>query len=762
MKQSNKQVLKKILACLIYPMLLLNSFTSFAMEPENREASPTNTKKLNRARSRTLSREKSTRHEEESDGSRESSQEGEKNKRRKSTTVSKIRVPLKRNASCGDTETYSHSPSASSPISMEEGDSDSPLGSPTKQLAEQEKAYMDCVAHLFKSSKSHIEIAKILIYSSPAFMDDKEFFGQLTHLKHKYPKIITEFLKQLGVEGVPNGIKNLQSAETELNELKKGLGDFPLLDMFLSNNFLQNDHSGEFIKILPSHNELDESPQINLENLDIGRCARALLFRDKMLFWRVPLNGLIESEAKNVLEMHAEHASNWFALQIISAPTEEKREKLIHKLGCLGRYLLNQNNFHGAMQVAMIPDMIQVSRLREDNKGTQTKSKMETLSQRDAQNEKETLRKLKVEPLKKETEEEKVALTEPKLECLIQENTNENKYFEPLGRKLEDDNWQILSAFSNPQINHKSYREWLSKAQKNSLNYLPFFSLIVLDFTHSFESFSLAPELKGKAFAVQMIAETLKTFSKHRTIPFPDIDPEYLKFMYALDVHAETLNVLSELRKSWPLVHDYDTQKLIPLTEWTPWYFASFLRQKGWVFKKKVHKIEEIFKLGIHEGKHIINYMGTENQAEKLYKLGLESSMVRGIREAYGLQLIKDLGADTEKVVAYYVQLLKDMEPGEEEEKEKKLLELGIDQKMVNILLKAHEVMLKGTNEPSKGENSTPSEQPISEQTLPGTDALPQGEIFPPRQLDNSIPLLSLDSLYLTEELWLEQFQDGS
>lgn len=637
MKQKNIKILKKSFICLIFSMLFLNPCNLFAMDPPTDPSSQENDKKP-----RKLVREASAGPRNFIRGKGIGSSEPNKNNKRKSWhSLSSKKIISRENS---ETERDSNSLSTSTPSSRQLSVTEEELlDSPTLPRNDQE-VYMEIVVSLLKSDKTPGDIAQILTYTYPVFMNEKSFFTQLIHFKQDYAPIIAEFLHCLRLEDFPNGIQNLQTATEELNALKKDLGDFSELDKSILNKISQKDHNNEVFKKLTSVNNLNKSEKINGENLDIGGVSNALLARDKTLFSCIHLSDIRKSEDMKTLIMHADHTSRWIAMEIIAALTPRAREKLVEKFSCLGRYLLENRNFHGAIQVALAFAWLPLKRILEADRAALTPSEIEVPKSKESSGEIVPFRKLKVKN-------------------------------SPLIQKDKGVNLQVLSAFAEPQYSHKAYRNRLSETQKKFLNFMPFFQLICTDCNNFYDGIELQKESSGKIIVLQKMAEILKTFSSYRTFPFPDVDDKYLNFVSNFDVHEETLNVFSDLRLQWPILAYIDTQKLIPLKEWTPWYFYSFLKERGCT------KTEEIFSAGIHEGKHIISYMGTiqldiyerkymepirlniqedkhiihymrrgeiKTQMKKLNQLGLNEKMAQDIVEAYGLELIKDMKKQNE------------------------------------------------------------------------------------------------------------------
>lgn len=432
-----------------------------------------------------------------------------------------------------------------------------------------DESYIECAEYFFRKCKSPSEAGKILAYSAPLFISDyKCLFAGLIHLKQQYSLEITAFLEQLVLAAFPNGIKNLQSAETEFNELKKGLMIPPLLNLCFSNNFMPTDSIHEKVQTISDLiilNELHNFQLTDVNDFHVAKFMNGLLARDRYLFERISLKDIQKekSQPESILTLvkHFNRTSFWVALNIVSSDTQEERKKRFKLFCFVGNLLLESKNFHGAMQIALGLQRQAVARLIP-------------------------------------------------------------------AEMLNDENWKAISSFLDQGKNFKNYRTKLSGLRGQG--FLPVFTIISSDLIHAFEGYEPTRELQGRLGTLEAVAKTLETFLSHRDLPYPDIDPEYMKLLCGFrDIHDETLEVFSDLWKKWPTLKESDTEISVELTNWTPWYFASLLRRNGCSLQ-----VSTIFKKGIHDGKDLIAYMGEGSLEEKeknLVALYINANMINAI-----------------------------------------------------------------------------------------------------------------------------------
>lgn len=589
LKKRNAQILKKIFFSMACSMVFLN-FNVFAMDKSQDVSETSKTPaKRNRTPSFIINKKKD--------------QTEESRQKRKSFVGNLPNRSLTRSAteSSGDPESsYSSVSSYHSITSTEEGDSDSSLSSPTTRPNTKE-ATAHLIAYIFKHN-SPAEASKIILYSLPFVTDSTTVFEGLLKFQKKYPKYVRKTLEDLVLQGFPHGIKSLLPAMPILNELNKVTNIPALNEFYLSNLTLRDDSElSPFLNQTPSNEERTID-----EKTDMGQFKNALCKGNILLMRPIELCDILKSDARVTFIRFFTQITRFISLHIITAATPKERDQRYRKFSWLGCYFIQEKNFHGAMQVATALYEPSVQRLMEEDNLLPLKANAQPLIP------------------KKESELKGVLPIEIK----------------PLQDKikpLKDKNWTMLSDFSNPHDNCKRYREEITKAQIEQHYYFPSFETMAGELERDITKFKFAPDIQEKVSILEAITTKATNFSKCRFLtPPPTDDPKYLKLMCSLDIHEETLDVFSDFRKPWPeQVKDRDTTKLIPLNEWTPLYFVSFLRDSGLCAIDR-----KIFLSGIHEGKHLIQLMGTvdkKDQEERLANLKLTKKMINFIIASYNL-----------------------------------------------------------------------------------------------------------------------------
>lgn len=486
---------------------------------------------------------------------------------------------VKRADSSGEikTETSKTSSSSLSPTTaVDSGKNDSPLGSPITTENTPEDEYLKCVPHLLKKSKSPRETAYTIAHSYFIFTCEKELLSQLLKYKKEYPREIVAFLEELIFSGFPNGIKNLQLADVELEELKKGLVSAPILDQCFINDFTPNAHQVKFSKRLSSlmaQNLLIWDNPIKWEEFDLGAFFKALTARDICLAQAIhsmDFKAHLENQKKSVdsiraLGEYSDRTTRWVRLQILSIPDKQTRDRRIKQFVLTCRALIQEKNFHEAMAIGL---------------GLSAEA-----------------------------------------EHLMAENAR------------NDENWKVISDFLDSEDDFISYREHLSNSREHK-NCFPFFYFIIHYLVPKYEQYNLSKDPQGRANALAAIAKILGDFSRYRSLRYPDInlDSKYIKLVCSFkEIRDETLDICSSVLQERELPKSTITSSQ-KLETWMPRDFAFLLNSNGCA-----DKILGIFNLGVHEGKDLIEYMGKGDQEEKekkLYQLGINKKMVDTIISA--------------------------------------------------------------------------------------------------------------------------------
>ncbi len=331
----------------------------------------------------------------------------------------------------------------------------------------------------------------------------EELLSTITReLEQEYSRPIIVFLSQLTCEDLPHN--NAKLAIAEFDEIKELI-----------------EPSGSVLITQPGLERKQNN--IQWQELDIGNVAEKLSFMDLCLFQGVSfsdLNRYIKNQkdcSESIVNVGEQFTriTDWVAFQIVTAKTEQERNKLIKKFFLIGRLLFERHNFHGTMQIVMAFTKPAVNRL------------------------------LSVE----ETSD----VNWTKISSILQ-NANNFQTYRTLLSKFEDEPTCLpIFSFILSDMLH-AYELFESAAQIKNKD-------------------AMAGTLEG--IAKTLITFSKCQALSNPTLGDAH-DPLLNLFREFENVDSEVLDVFSSLRKEWNL--PCEAKKPRELKDWTPWYFASLLR----------------------------------------------------------------------------------------------------------------------------------------------------------------------------------------
>lgn len=217
------------------------------------------------------------------------------------------------------------------------------------------------------NEKRYEYISKMIIYSYPIFTNEDDLFKFLITQKEDFPSFMTFFLRQLLLEGIPNGVDNLVAAENSFNNLKDGLVDDPLFSCLFQN------------KLECTYLDITTLPKLSTTGVEkewfdrwgITHLIDVLTQRDINLYCAITFADL-KSNLENqslapdsilAITNHFDRTVNWICFEILKKKRPRERTKMAQLFRIIGRMLHIDRNFHGAFQVALAFNKVQLSRI---------------------------------------------------------------------------------------------------------------------------------------------------------------------------------------------------------------------------------------------------------------------------------------------------------------------------------------------------------------------------------------------------------------
>lgn len=267
------------------------------------------------------------------------------------------------------------------------------------------------------------------------------------------------------------------------------------------------------------------SPFLNWQELDITHFVEKLSLMDLSLFQGVSYADIYHfmKDEKNcpepILSIGSQFSRNinLIALQIVTAKTELQRRTLISKFLLIGRFLFEQHNFHGTMQIVMAFTNPAVNRL---------------LSKSEISN--------------------NIWLT---ISSIADDKKNFHAYRSLLDKFQDTPTCLPIFSIILSDLTH-DYEIFESAVQINNKS-------------------AMTSSLEGIAKALVTFSK-FQTQPNPSFTPEDANDPLLRLFREFKEVDSEVIDVFSSIQKEWNL--PCNLYKPRELKDWTPWYFAALLK----------------------------------------------------------------------------------------------------------------------------------------------------------------------------------------
>lgn len=217
-----------------------------------------------------------------------------------------------------------------------------------------ETRFLNIMRKLRKKDSFSEQKIKDLVWIYPLFTKESTLINCLSEFKPKYSKFLITFFNTLVLEGFPNGIENLISAEKELAVLKNKFSLPPILNI----NILKN--------MSPQLKEIQNLSKSKGEKnswlyFSTGDIAEAMTIRDACLVQSIRMSDIkqwLQNKIHNQspilkLEKTFQNTVSSIVLEIVKKLDEDIREAVINKFIEIGTILLENKNLHGALQISL-------------------------------------------------------------------------------------------------------------------------------------------------------------------------------------------------------------------------------------------------------------------------------------------------------------------------------------------------------------------------------------------------------------------------
>lgn len=217
-----------------------------------------------------------------------------------------------------------------------------------------ETRFLNVIRKFRKIDRFSEQKIKDLVWIYPLFTKEDSLLNCLSEFKTKHSKFVITFLNTLILEGFPNGIENLISAERELEVLKNKFSIPPILDI----NILKN--------MCPEQKEIQKLSKFKGERnywlyFSANEIAEAMTIRDACLIQSIRYSNIrewLQNKSDNqspvlILEKIFQSTVSAIVLEIVKKLEEDIRESVINKFIEIGTILLENKNLHGALQFSL-------------------------------------------------------------------------------------------------------------------------------------------------------------------------------------------------------------------------------------------------------------------------------------------------------------------------------------------------------------------------------------------------------------------------
>lgn len=231
-----------------------------------------------------------------------------------------------------------------------------------------ENRFFNLIKKISKKNKFNEQKIKDLVYVYPFFTQDNKLINCLYELETKNRPFVITFLNTFIGEGFPSGIENLISAEKELQQLNN---KFQIPTIF-NINILKNMSSKQ--------NKMRALPEFKWEKKDWSfhsarEIAKAITLRDACLIQSINFNNVRQwlqnkgdlQSPMITLEETFQKTVNWITYEIVRELIKADRRNLIQKFIEIGAILLDNKNFHGALQVSLGLSHASINRLLSES-----------------------------------------------------------------------------------------------------------------------------------------------------------------------------------------------------------------------------------------------------------------------------------------------------------------------------------------------------------------------------------------------------------
>ncbi len=229
------------------------------------------------------------------------------------------------------------------------------------------KCFENALPSLLQESKGRVTI----IYTYPLYKTDESLFNFLRTLLPKNERVVRKFLGDFAKHFFPHGVNQIIAA--------KGSYQLLLSDLKIDIPTLQIESLEKQLPLKNISELLPKEPLVTCwSDLSEEEIIEGLTHRDAFLLRSTDvasigkwLNSQPNSQLIGTTRMVFDYTVTEIAYQIVSKTDDAvQRESEILKFVRIGRSLLKNKNFNGAMQVSMALNQPAVRRLWESNKAT--------------------------------------------------------------------------------------------------------------------------------------------------------------------------------------------------------------------------------------------------------------------------------------------------------------------------------------------------------------------------------------------------------